>query len=228
MRKSAVFLVLAALLGACGGGGGSNAPAPGFPGAGAQPSVSGDMLALAASRGWNYQGTLQAQRVTFTLYADPPDAGVTRLVALSVPGTQVDATVGSVKQAAFGLVNGSNGYAVTSYTIYNADTSIFAAGSLPAGSLLVPSTLTQGQSFTPYPGMSATVTFVGAVPGADACPTQAMGATVTYTFVGQTYRISYVPGCGITQYVGNHDETFTLTSIASYPQLGVQTARRRE
>jgi len=67
--------------------------------------------------------------------------------------------------------------------------------------------------------MTATVTNVGVVPGASACPVVATGATVAYNFQGQNYSVSYVPGCGITQYVGNHGETFTLTSVATY-QLG--------
>ena len=36
------------------------------------------------------------------------------------------------------------------------------------------------------------------------------------------YSVSYVPGCGITQYVGNHGETFTVASVGSYPALGTQ------
>lgn len=226
-RKYFVLSILVAFLVSCGGGGGgggAQAPAPGAGGA-AAPSVNGDMLAVQQSRGWNYQGNTAQGQFTLTLYADPPSGSTTRMVAFSVAGLQSDATSG-IKQAGIDVVNQSNGYAIASYTLYNSDGSISAAGTIPAGSLLVTSTLTQGQTFTPYPGMTATVTFIGQVPGANGCPTPANGATVTYTFQSQTYTISYVPGCGITQYVGNHGETFTLVSVGSYPQLGTQSSRR--
>ncbi len=209
--------VLLVLMAGCGGGGGSptvpsDTPTP-------APAVSGDMLAISQNKGWNYQGaTTTSGPLTLTLYADPSSNGVTPLVLLAVAGTQADATAGS-KAAAITVSASANGYAIGSYTIYNADGSIYANGALPTGSLLVPNTLTQGQTFTPYSGMTATVSFVGSVPGAGACPTQSAGATVQYSFQGQSYKVSYVPGCGVTQYVGNHGETFTLTSIGTY-QLG--------
>ncbi len=178
-------------------------------------SLSGDMLALSSGRGWNYHGTVQGTALTITLYADPQSGGVTPLVALVVQGTVNDATAGQ-KVAAATVASTSGGYDVTSYTIYDGNGAIFAQGALPSGSELVPSTLTQGSSFTPYTGMTATVTLVGSVPGATACPTPASGATVQYVFQGQTYEISYVPNCGITQYVGNHGETFTLSSVGTY------------
>ncbi len=168
---------------------------------------------------WNYQGSVKGTAVTVTLYADPPSSGVTPLIALAVRGTVPDATAGT-KAAALTVTGGSAGYDVTSYTAYNLDGTVFTSGGLPAGTLLVPATLTLGQSFTPYPGMTATVSFVGNVPGTNGCPTAATGATVQYAFMGQSYSISYVPGCGITQYVGNHGESFTLISVGSYPQLG--------
>ncbi len=213
------YLIAAAcaciLVSGCGGGGstggGSSVPPP--------ASVSGDMLALAQSRGWNYQGSSKGTAVTITLYADPASGGVTPLVALAVLGSQPDATAGT-KTTTLSITGGLSGYDVTAYTFFNMDGTVFTSGGLPAGSVLVPGTLTQGQSFTPYPGMTATVSSVGSVPGTSGCPTPATGATVQYAFMGQNYSISYVPGCGLTQFVGNQGETFTLISVGSYPQLG--------
>lgn len=212
-----------AVLTACGGGGGG---APSGPTASPPPTVTGDMLAVAQNKGWNYQGsTPTSGPLTLTLYADPSSNGVTPLVLLAVAGTQSDATTG--QKAAAITVSGSSGtYDVTSYTIYNGDGTIYANGGLPNGSVLVQSTLTQGHTFSPYAGMTATVTLVGSVPGAGACPTPGTGATVQYAFQGQTYSVSYVPGCGVTQYIGNHGETFTLTSVGTY-QLGTLGDVRR-
>ena len=39
--------------------------------------------------------------------------------------------------------------------------------------------------------------------------------------------MSYVPGCGITQYTGNNHEVITLVSVGTY-QLGTQSTRRME
>ena len=88
--------------------------------------------------------------------------------------------------------------------------------------------LVQGASFaTSYPGLTAVVQSVGTVPGSSACPAPATGATVAYSFQGQNYTVSYVPGCGITQYTGNNREVITLVSVASY-QLGTQSTRRMD
>lgn len=217
MTTYLTFILASALsIAGCGGGGGSSpsTPATTHPTA----SVSGDMLAVAASRGWNYHGEISGQALTITLYAVPSSSGATPLVALVVFGTLPDATNGE-KLGELAVTNSSGTYAVTNFTLYNG-ASICAQGELPGGSQLVLGTLTLGQTFTPYPGMSAKVTAVGSVPGANGCPNPAPGATVQYSFLSQTYEISYVPGCGITQYVGNHGETFTLVSIGNYPQLG--------
>jgi hypothetical protein len=112
--------------------------------------------------------------------------------------------------------------------LLNNSGTIFASGGISGTPLLVPSTLTQGQSFTTYPGVTATVQTVGTVPGSSACPSPATGATIAYSFAGQNYSVSYVPGCGITQYLGNHGEVVTLSSVGSYPQLGVQSTRRMD
>lgn len=223
--RHVAFFVASLSLVACGGGGGNNAaPLPGSNST-PPPSVFGDMLAVSPNRGWNYHGSVPGSgQLTLTLYADPTTNGVTPLVLLAVSGTQADATSGT-KQAAM-TVESAKGYNVTSYTLYNFDGSIYADGALPAGSTLVLQTLTLNETFDPYTGMAATVTKVGAVPGASACPSPASGATVQYTFQGQAYSVSYVPGCGITQYVGNHGETFTLSSVGTY-QLGTLGNVRR-
>ncbi|TAM75228.1 hypothetical protein EPN44_09220 [bacterium] len=176
------------------------------------------MMAIAPSRGWNYHGSINGQAYTFTLYADPVQAGTTSVVLLSAPGILSNAT-GGLKEGAMTVASTGSGATIGAYTIYNFDGTTYSNGGLPSPQL-VPSTLTPGQTFSPYVGMSATVTTVGAVPGASACPNPATGASVQYSYLGQSYQISYVPGCGMTQYVGNHGETFTLASIGSYPQLG--------
>lgn len=226
MKYGLVISILAAAsLAACSGGGGGGGGSTGG-GGGTVPqaaSVSGDMLNLAPSRGWNYTGNIGNTAFTLTLYADPPSGGSTTLAFLSVLGTHADATNG-FNNGTVTVVN-NNGYQVTAYRIYNSDGSVYSQGAL-SNPQLVLSTLTQGESSTPYPGATATVVLVGTVPGGSACPTPAQGATVQYTFMGQTYSISYVPGCGVTHYVGNHGETFTLTSIGSYPGLGTLSTAR--
>ncbi len=229
MKQRFALALFALSLAACGGGGGGSptvtptqAPAQAPTQA---PSVSGDMLAVSQNKGWNYHGTLQGTAVTITLYADPISNGVTPIVALAAVGTLSDATAGQ-KIAAATVSSSTTGYDVTGYTLYNTDGSVYSSGALPSGSELVPATLTLGQTFTPYAGMTATVTTVGSVPGVSGCPVAASGATVTYAFQGQSYQVSYVPGCGLTQFVGNHGETFTLSSVGTY-QLGTLGDVRR-
>ncbi len=191
------------------------------------PGVVGDMLAYQANRGWNYHGNaLGSSSVTLSVYADPPQNGTDVLVLFGVQGSAADAFNGT-KLAALGLQASGGNYNVTQYLLLNANGTVYAQGPVSGSPTLVLQALFQGGVFaTPYPGMTATVQFVGAVPGASACPTPAMGATVRYTFMGGTYLVSYVPGCGITQYIGNHGETLTLASVGSYPQLGTQNTRR--
>jgi hypothetical protein len=216
--------VAAAVLAACGGGGGgggTGGPPP--PGA---ASVTGDMLAYQANRGWNYHGTIQGTAVTVSVYADPQQNGVDPLIGFAGTGTGANA-FGATKIAGLGVQNTGSGYVAGSYILLNTDGSVYASGSIPGTPTLVPSTLTQGASFNTYPGVTAVVQSVGTVPGASNCPAPATGATVQYTFQGQTYSVSYVPGCGITQYVGNHGETLTLASVGTY-QLGTQSVRRMD
>jgi hypothetical protein len=213
------------VLSACGGGGGGGG-ATGGPPPGA-PSVSGDMLAYQANRGWNYQGTaFGGQAVTFSVYADPPSGGLDTFVLFGGFGTAPNAFTGS-KLAQAQFQNNGGGYNATSYVLYNSNGSVYAQGAIPGSPTLVPGTLTQGASFTSYPGLTAVVQTVGTVPGANACPTPATGATVAYSYAGQNYTVSYVPGCGITQYTGNNHEVLTLVSVGTY-QLGTQSSRRME
>jgi hypothetical protein len=224
--------VFAAALVACGGGGGggggtftpSATPTP-TPTATAAPSVSGDMLALSASRGWNYQGTNSTGSYTISTYADPqPVASASPLLATAVSGLvpTVLTSPSSVQNNLIGVL-GLNQSAAGYTVAYE-----FSAGSvaLLPGPQLVPSTLTLGQSFTPYPGTTANVIAVGTQPGGSACPTPAAGATVAYVVSGQTYTVSYVPGCGITNFVYPGGATYTLVSVGTYASLGELSSQR--
>lgn len=122
-------------------------------------------------------------------------------------------------QGGAGLQGSAAGYNAESFVLLFANGQIFNEGLVPMTPLLVPSTLTLGQTFATYPGVTSTVTTVGTVPGAGACPTPASGATVTYTFQGQTTIISYVPGCGITA-LSTNGVNLVLTSVGSYPAVG--------
>jgi hypothetical protein len=225
LLKYAVFSCAVSLTACGGGGGGGGGVVSG--GGGGGPSVSGDMIAYQPSRGWNYQGTAQGQALTISVYADPQQNGVDPLIGFATRGLVSNAFGGS-KVGGLGLQSFGSGYAAVSYIILNADGSVYSQGAITGGPTLVTSSLTQGQQIPTYPGATATVQSVGTVPGASACPTPAQGATVAYTFAGQSYSVSYVPGCGITQYVGNHGEVFTLVSVGSYPQLGTQSVRRMD
>lgn len=196
------------------------------------PSVGGDFLAVTANRGWNYAvtpgGTGQtaaAPPFTLTMYADPvQQSGDTVLVALQQAGVHADATAGSI--GAYASVNSATGgYTATGYY----SVSNFAGGPIPGGLQLVLPSLTKGQTWTPYAGLTATVLEVGSVPGAGACPggTASIGATVLYSYGYSGIRISYVPGCGITHMVTSNGTQFLLTSIGSYPTLSELAHARR-
>ncbi len=230
VKRRVLALAALALLAACGGGGGSSAtsgvnPPPSVV---VQPSVSGDMLAYQANRGWNYQGNVPSLggALTMTVYADAVQSGVEPLILFGQPGALANAFAGT-KMGGIGVTATASEFNVVDYVLLNGG-AIYAEGAISPIAALVPSTLTLGATFQPYPGASATVEGVGNVPGANACPTPATGATVQYTFMNQTYSVSYVPGCGITQYVGNNGETLTLASVGSYPNEGLQSVRRMD
>lgn len=185
------------------------------------------MLAYQSNRGWNYQGTaFGGRQVTFSVYADPPSGANNTFVLFGLIGTAANA-FGGTKLASAQFQNSGGGYNAVSYVLYNNDGSTYAAGAIPGSPVLVPGTLTQGASFATYPGVATVVQSVGTVPGASACPTPAAGATVAYTYQGQRYTVSYVPGCGITQYTGNTGEVITLVSVGSYA-LGTQSTVRMD
>jgi hypothetical protein len=183
-RLSMTVIVAACALAACGGGGGGGTGSGGGGGIGAPPSVSGDMIAYQTSRGWNYHGNAFGYpAVTVSIYADPPSGATLALVMFAGVGTAADALSGT-KEAGLGLANSGSGYNATAYVLLN-NGAIYAQGAIAGQPTLVPSTLVQGQSFATYPGVTATVQSVGAVPGASACPSPGTGATVLYTFAGQ-------------------------------------------
>ncbi|HTJ28552.1 MAG TPA: hypothetical protein VMA36_20530 [Candidatus Limnocylindria bacterium] len=186
------------------------------------------MLALAPSRGWNYQVTSGSTSLTVSLYSDPDLVnGINVLAGTAVTGLVPTVLTSSTaaESAAFGglgLTKSSSGYNAT------AEVSVGSTAAIPGNPLFVASTLTQGTTTSPYPGATEVVTFVGNVPNANVCPTPATGATVSYTYPGQgTTIISYVPGCGITQVVDPSNEKFNLVSVGTYSSIGdLSTARR--
>jgi hypothetical protein len=214
----------AALLAACGGGGGGGSVVGGG-GGGAAASVSGDMMALAPSRGWNYQGTNSSGSFTLTTYADPqPINGATAVGVAAVRGlVPTILTSGPNFNSNLLAIAGFNSTPAGITVAYQVS---LGSSTMLANQVLVPSTLTQGQTFSPYPGVNATVQSVGAVGGASACPVPANGAVVTYSVNGQTYTVSYVPGCGITQFSYPSGSTYTLVSVATYASIGQLASTR--
>ncbi|MBV8749524.1 MAG: hypothetical protein JO103_07405 [Candidatus Eremiobacteraeota bacterium] len=186
------------------------------------------MLALQASRGWNYQATSGGQSVTVSLYVNQSTVGTGEFVlaAAGLPGLHTTALVDHAT-AESNLVGGLGITPSTSGYNVNAEISVGSAAAVPGNPLLVGSTLTQGATSTPYAGVTETVMSVGTVPGATACPTPAAGAQVRYTFQNTSYTVSYVPGCGITQVVGPSGVPFTLTSVGSYPTIGNLSVARK-
>ena len=80
---------------------------------------------------------------------------------------------------------------------------------------------------------NATVVAVGAVPGISACPSGAtQGATVSYS-VGipgggtgaGSQALSFVPGCGITDFINTAGQEFMLVSVGTQ-NLGTQDMTR--
>jgi hypothetical protein len=181
------------------------------------------------------------------IYADPTvTGGVTTLVAFVAaagtsnpfsPQNQLD---GFNIVGAMGVQAQATGYLVSSYgSVANS-----SFGLVPGSPMLVPSTLQLGQSFNPLTnavgsmvlGVSVvgTVTAVGAVPGIAFCPgNPTQGATVRYTIApngGTTTSssVSYVPGCGITDYVASTGTEFMLSAVGSQNLGNLEVARKTQ
>lgn len=222
-------LTAVSALSACGGGGGSSSsvPAGGPAPTPAPKSVSGDMLGLAPSRGWNYQATYNNTSLTVSLYDDPTTSnGESALWAIGatglVPTALTSASYAAADElAALAVSSSASGYNAVAENSYGGPALI------PGSPLFVGSTLTQGATSTPYAGITETVVSVGAVPNANVCPTPSTGATVTYVYSGSTYTVSFVPGCGMTQIVAPTGATFNLVSVGPYPSIGTLAATRR-
>ena len=189
------------------------------------------MLALAPSRGWNYHGTNNGTTITVSLYANPNLVnGVRALTGAAVSGAVPTAITSSTDM--YANMFGALGFTQDANNDYNVVTelSVGSAGAVPGSPLFVQPTLALNQTWTPYPGATATVIAVGAMPNASACPTSTTGAQVRYTYGGYDYSIAYVPGCGMTDIKNNaNGAELSLISVASYPSIGqLSTARRAE
>ena len=218
--------VASSALAGCGGGGGGTGVSGGPPPPGPL-SVSGDMLGLSPSRGWNYQGTNSNGSFTISLYQDPQPINGANAVGAAVLAGLVPTiiTSGANFNANLVAIVGFNPTSSGENVLY--EVSAGSNANVPGNPQLVPNTLTQGQTFSPYPGLAATVTSVGSVPGASACPTPGNGAVVNYSGLGQTSVVTYVPGCGITQYTTSGGTTYTLISVATYASIGQLSGMRK-
>lgn len=180
------------------------------------------------------------------MYADPTVTnGVTTFVAFVdqsgtgnpfAPANQVGSSTCYACIGAMGVQATANGYLVYSY----GSMSNFSFGTLPGTPLLVPSSLQLGQSWNPVANtamglgvsITATVTDVGQVPGIQYCPgSPSAGATVQYTIVpigGTTTNtsVSYVPGCGITDYIASTGSEFRLSGVGSQSLGNLDIARK--
>lgn len=198
-------------------------------------TISGDMLALSANKTWNYAvAGANGTNYTVTTYADPQQTnGATGLVAFVSSAVAADALPadGGTMVAAAGFSSASDGAHVQSF----GSLSNSSYGVLPGSPLLVPSSLSLGQTFTPYSGVTGTVSAIGPnVPGIGACPagSSTIGVTVNYvtafgsgSLLGEL--VTYVPGCGITDFVSDLGIDFRLSSIGSHPELGTLSFARR-
>ncbi|HTW82506.1 MAG TPA: hypothetical protein VMD91_00385 [Candidatus Sulfotelmatobacter sp.] len=227
MKRLLVGFCLVVGLAACsGGGGGGGGTAPPPTATPTPASVTGDMLAYAPSRGWNYQGEASGEADTLTLYAEPDLIDGYEAFVLGVSsGTEAtlltsEANFYDYSAADMGVTSSASGY--------NVGIEASAGGTyvVPGNPLLVPTTLTAGQTWSPYAGVTATVTSVGTVPGASVCPTPATGAVVQYAYSNLEIAVSYVPGCGITGWTGPN-ESFTLVSTATYASIGQTSIARK-
>lgn len=198
------------------------------PPAAQQPSVSGDMLGVGPSRGWNYQTTYGGTPLTLTIYADPSKVnGVQSLIAAGVTGLVPTVATSSANMTA----NLAGALGVTSDAAFNytavSEVSAGSTAAIPGSPTLIPSTLTLGQTWSSS-GATATVIGVGSVPNASACPTPASGATVKFTYANYSYNVSYVPGCGITDFYNNaNGAEFKLISVGTYASVGQMGIARK-
>lgn len=189
------------------------------------------MLALAPSKGWNYQGTLNGNAVTVSLYADPNLVnGVRAWIASAVTGTQTTvltsaSNVNANLAGALGLtVDASNNYTAVS------ELSAGGASPIPGGVEFIPSTLTQGQTWTADGGTATVIAVSVPVNGSAACGSSALGVKVRYTYPPASIdnTISYVPGCGLTDIVNNNNsQELALVSVGTYASIGQLSQSRR-
>lgn len=227
-RTFAVALLsISLLLPGCGGGGGG-ASTPAAAPAAPEPTIQGDMIAYAPSRGWNYSGTVNGQGVTISMYANPNAVnGVYALTVAAVNGSvptalTTAANVYNNLAGALGVTISSGNYNVVS------EISAGSAAAVPGNPLLVSSNLTLHQTWNPVPGATATVTFIGTVPNSSACPSPGQGVQIRYTYSGYDDTFSYVPGCGLTNLMNNlNGFQISLVSVGSYPSLGQLALARR-
>ena len=180
------------------------------------------------------------------IYADPTvTSGIRTFVAFVAPNgstnpfsPQTEITTNSFAAGAMGVQSTANGYLVSSY----GSVSNFSFGTIPGTPMLVPSSLQLGQSWNPLANspmslgvsVTATVTAVGQVPGMAFCPSSpAAGASVRYTIVplGNTTTnssVSYVPGCGITDYIASTGIESMLSAVGSQSLGQLDITRRTE
>jgi hypothetical protein len=213
------------VLGVTSCGGGSSTAVVGSSALTTAPSVSGDMVPLTTNATWTYQTVNAASAYTVTLHANNNNLAVSSaLTAFVVPGLQSNAITSNpsatISQSLF--LQPTSG----SFNVLSVTRTRNGSFSIPGSPQLVPNTLTLGQTFSPYLGVTATVTFVGTVPGAGACPTPTTGATVAYAFQGESYTVSYVPNCGISDFVTNTGVEFSLISISQETGAAVAAAER--
>ncbi len=201
----------------------------GIPAAPSTTSVTGDFIAPSSGKTWNYtaSGASVASPYSVSIYVDPqPDvSGNLALVGFQSSTPNIDAAAtGGTQIGAAGLSQSGGGYTAQSFGSVSND----SYGIIPGGALLVPATLTYGETISLYPGVTGTVTGIGTMPGESACPNpSATGASVAYSVQGFSSVVSYVPGCGITDLVTDRFVDFRLHSITQNSGLGQQSIARR-
>jgi hypothetical protein len=192
-------------------------------------SISGDMLALAPNRGWNYHSPINGG-VTVSTYVNPTPLSDGSLVYAGTAATGLRTTVLVDHATAEGALLGglsfqhlSDGYHV------GREVSAGSIALVPGNPLFIGNTLVEGATSSPYPGVTETVLNVGPQPGESACGTTRDGAKVQYSVPGDgTWLVSVVPGCGITEVTASWGAVFTLSSTGVYALGDLAKARRVE